>query len=242
MPPGRTDRSNYADQPSFVPSIAGKDSGGTIVILYPEAINGYRRNGFRILSGLIDRNTIEQARRRMITIIDSRQASHHEFVNDPAVLACFNRGVCSAAAQLAGALRRFRPPTTTYTITVFPTPGPWQWPAAHIDHSHEADGYPTFPAPFRIGCLIYLNDAGPHCGATIVWPASHRLLTEMAQHDADRYRLMAAVNREIPNLDLGRPQEIAVRAGDVLFYHYLCAHAGSANTGAEPRIALNHKW
>jgi len=31
-------------------------------------------------------------------------------------------------------------------------------------------------------------------------------------------------------------------AGDVLFYHYLCAHAGSQNTSTQPRLALNMKW
>jgi len=30
--------------------------------------------------------------------------------------------------------------------------------------------------------------------------------------------------------------------GDVLFHHYLCAHASSANVSGAPRLAINHKW
>ena len=41
---------------------------------------------------------------------------------------------------------------------------------------------------------------------------------------------------------VGEPVELTPRRGDVLFYHYLCAHAGSKNTSAVPRLALNMKW
>jgi len=48
-------------------------------------------------------------------------------------------------------------------------------------------------------------------------------------------------SRSSPNV-LSRPVELTPRRGDVLFYHYLCAHAGSMNTSSRPRFALNMKW
>lgn len=75
-----------------------------------------------------------------------------------------------------------------------------------------------------------------------MWPGSHRRLWELAAANPERYKYLAALNRDIPQLDLGSPREITARTGDALFYNYLCAHAGSTNSGTEPRLALNHKW
>ena len=75
-----------------------------------------------------------------------------------------------------------------------------------------------------------------------MWPGSHRRLEQLAASDLGRYKYLAALNREISKLTLGDPKEITARTGDVLFYQYLCVHAGSTNTGKEPRLALNHKW
>ena len=138
--------------------------------------------------------------------------------------------------------KRFAPPATVYTITVFPTSESWVWPVPHIDHAREEDAHRTFPPPFSIGCLIYLSDIQSQSGGTIVWPGSHRRLQELAAANPDRYKYLASLNRDIPQLDLGGPKEITARAGGALFYHYLCAHSGSTNSGTEPRFAMNHKW
>jgi ectoine hydroxylase-related dioxygenase (phytanoyl-CoA dioxygenase family) len=53
---------------------------------------------------------------------------------------------------------------------------------------------------------------------------------------------MYTLNQEIDRADLGEPVEVTAKAGDILFYHYLCAHSGSQNTTPHPRLALNHKW
>lgn len=172
----------------------------------------------------------------------TENASRHEFTRDPWVLACFRKDVCSVAQQLAGYRGALKPPSVVYTITVFPTDIQWEWPAPHIDHSLEKDGHRTFPEPFRVGCLIYLNDVPSHSGATVVWPGSHRQLEALAAAHPQEYEYLAPLNREIHRLALQSPIEVTTVAGDVLFYHYLCAHAGSANTGSWPRVALNHKW
>jgi ectoine hydroxylase-related dioxygenase (phytanoyl-CoA dioxygenase family) len=75
-----------------------------------------------------------------------------------------------------------------------------------------------------------------------VWPGSHRRLEELAKSNIERYEYMASVYRDIATLDLGSPKEITARAGDALFYQYLCAHSGSSNSGRTSRFALNHKW
>jgi hypothetical protein len=206
-------------------------------------IQSYATDGFLLLPEAVDTKTVERAVRVLSAQIRKTHAgAHHEFVSDPSVLACFSKKLCSAAAGLAGSPERFVPPATAYTITVFPTAEPWEWPAAHIDHAREEDAHRTFPPPFLVACLIYLTDVQSHCGATVVWPGSHRRLQELASSDPERYKYLATLNGDISKLDLGSPKEITPRAGDALLYPYLCAHAGSANAGSEPRFALNHKW
>ena len=206
-------------------------------------LDQYHEQGFLLVSGLVDGHAVESARRALLKRLSQTSAATiHAFVRDRAVSACFNRDVCAVAAQLAGQRKRFSPPRSVYTITVFPTTACWQWPAPHIDHAKQEDAHRTFPPPFRVGCLIYLSDIPTHAGGTIVWPGSHLQLTAAAAAQPDQYEFLASLNRDIEKLNLRPPQEITATAGDVLFYHYLCAHAGSGNTGAEPRLALNHKW
>jgi ectoine hydroxylase-related dioxygenase (phytanoyl-CoA dioxygenase family) len=208
-----------------------------------EQIQSYIFDGFLLLSDLVDRKTVEEARRALIEHIGRpHENSLHAFVKDPAVSACFNKNICSAATELAGVRKRFAPPSTVYTITVFPTSEPWVWPLPHIDHAREEDAHRTFPAPFSVGCLIYLSDIQSHSGGTVVWPGSHRRLQELAAANPEQYKYLASLNRDISQLDLGSPKEITAHAGGALFYHYLCGHSGSANLGTEPRFALNHKW
>jgi ectoine hydroxylase-related dioxygenase (phytanoyl-CoA dioxygenase family) len=211
--------------------------------LSKQQLGAYAEDGFLIVSDFIKPRVIQAAHKALIQQIhDSRSASHHEFVSDRAVLACFTPEVCNAASVMAGARGRLAPPRVTYTISVFPTTATWEWPKPHIDHAIRKDAHRTFPPPFVVGCLIYLNDVPRHSGGTVVWPGSHRRLEAFAKAHADEYTYMWALNRDIELAGLAAPIELTARAGDVLFYQYLCAHAGSLNTGIEPRLALNHKW
>ncbi len=206
-------------------------------------IESYAADGFLLLTEAVDTETVERARQVLAQkVAGASENPYHAFVRNSAVSACFNQKVCDAAAQLAGVRKKLAPPGRVYTVTVFPTTKPWELPAPHIDHAREEDRHKTFPPPFRIGCLIYLTDVQPQGGATIVWPGSHRRLEELAKSNIERYRYLASVHRDIATVDLGCPKEITAQAGDVLFYQYLCAHAGSSNSGASPRFALNHKW
>src|SRR5262245_684813 len=96
--------------------------------LQAEQIHSYISDGFLLLADLVDRKTVEEARRALVEHIDRRhENSLHAFMRDAAVSACFNKNVCSAATELAGVRKRFGPPTAVYTITVFPTSEPWMW-------------------------------------------------------------------------------------------------------------------
>jgi ectoine hydroxylase-related dioxygenase (phytanoyl-CoA dioxygenase family) len=90
--------------------------------------------------------------------------------------------------------------------------------------------------------IIYLNDVPPQGASTVVWPGSHRKIEALAKSDLTHYELMQTLNAELGKLDLGDPIEIPGKRGDVLFYHYLCAHSGSRNATDTPRLALVHKW
>jgi ectoine hydroxylase-related dioxygenase (phytanoyl-CoA dioxygenase family) len=212
--------------------------------LTSQQLESYKDNGFLLVSGLIAEEVVDDARRVMAERSeDKRSGSHHLFVDDASVLECFSRRVCMAAAQLAGVPGPLARPTTTYTITVFPERGDWLWPAPHIDHALAKDAHRTFPAPFHIGCLIYLTEVSTHAGATIVWPGSHRELERLARSNPAEYEYLTSINRDLHKVRFPEePREVLAAAGDVLFYHYVLAHSGSANTGLDVRVALNHKW
>ncbi len=203
----------------------------------------YDEQGFLLVSGLIPDRVIERARDDVLErIANPSPGSYHQFYTTPNVSACFTRKVCTTAAELARAHKTFEAPRTVYVITVFPSGPAWDTPAPHIDHANPSDAHKTFPPAFRIGCLIYLNDIQPHEGATVVWPQSHRQVAAFAATDPNKYEYLSALNQNLQTLSLQEPQEITAAAGDVLFYDHFCVHAGSANTGSEPRVALNHKW
>ena len=54
--------------------------------------------------------------------------------------------------------------------------------------------------------------------------------------------ILTALGKDIRTVGLDNPVELIPRKGDILFYHYFCAHAGSKNTSNRPRFAYNAKW
>ncbi len=49
----------------------------------------------------------------------------------------------------------------------------------------------------------------------------------------------AAASKAVPDLDYKEPFPVEGKAGDVIFMHYLCAHAGSENHDTQVRYGLN---
>jgi hypothetical protein len=167
----------------------------------------------------------------------------HQVFDSPELLACYTPAMVTAARILAGeADDTIQAPKSAYAINVFPKPGEWRWPRPHIDHSIKEHGHKTFPRAFRIAAMTFLSDVPPHGGGTVVWPESHTVLERLASSDPARYEMMWALNQELAHTRLSDPVELTPKRGDVLFYSYLCAHAGSQNTSDRPRLALNAKW
>jgi ectoine hydroxylase-related dioxygenase (phytanoyl-CoA dioxygenase family) len=212
-------------------------------LLSPSQRSTFVDEGFILLPCLIERKIVERASNTQLNLVRNHVAPvDHRFSNHADLLACFTHDVRNAAAELLGARKELKAPSVAYTMSVFPVQGPWTWPSPHIDHANKEDSHQTFPAPFRVGCIIYLTDSPAHSGGTVLWPGSQRRLEALAREDPERYRYLWEVNRDLRKVCTNSPVEMTPQAGDVLFYHYLCAHAGSLNTGDHPRLALNHKW
>jgi hypothetical protein len=221
-------------------------------MLTPEQHAFYDEQGYVLVPGLVPGEIGTAAEKVMWELLQlspddpaawpTGTQGHGAFAS-PELVACYTPGVVAAAAALAGDdPATLRPPSRGYCINIFPTAEEWRWPRPHIDHAIKEAGHTTFPRAFRIAAMTFLHDVAPHGGGTIVWPGSHRRIEALARSDPERYELMWSVNQALRDLDLGAPLEVTPRRGDVLFYHYLCAHAGSLNVSDRPRFAMNQKW
>lgn len=212
----------------------------------------YQEQGYLLASGLIPTEAAAAAAAAMWRALGARPddpaswaavPTGHQSYPEPELLACYTPEVLAAAALLAGDdPASFRAPTRAYAINIFPQDGAWRWPHPHLDHAIKEHGHKTFPRAFRLACMTYLSDVPPHGAGTVVWPGSARKLEALARSDPARYEMMWALNQDLDRAEIGDPVELTPRRGDVLFYHYLCAHAGSRNTSDRPRLALNMKW
>lgn len=220
--------------------------------LTEEQVRTYGEQGYLLVSGLIEPEAAAAAEAAMWRVLNADPANpatwasvdpRHQTFDDPALLACYTPALLNAATRLAGEEPgALSAPKRAYAINVFPSPGAWEWPHAHVDHAIPEHGHKVFPRAFRLAGMTYLSDVPPHGAGTVVWPGSHRTLETLARSDPDRYQMMWALNQDLERADLGEPIELTPRRGDVLFYHYLCAHAGSKNTSDRARLALNMKW
>jgi len=220
--------------------------------LTEEQKNHYAEQGYVLVPGLISPAVVAEAVAALWRHLDAdpgdpaswaRIENAHRSFDDPALLACYTPDLLAAAADLAGDdPATVRAAKGAYAINVFPQPGDWNWPHPHLDHSIREHGHHVFPRAFRVAGMAFLSDVPPHGAGTVVWPGSHKKMEALAKSDPARYETMWALNQDLNQVDLGEPVETTPRAGNVLFYHYLCAHAGSQNTSTQPRLALNMKW
>ena len=211
----------------------------------------YARDGYILLSGLIPEDTATAAEQAMwdcmqarpddrATWPDGNYAQGHDRAE---IIACFTDDFLQATAELCGdALDSVKAPGGALAINIFPSEAPWQTPDPHIDHAIKEHRHKVFPRPFRIATMTFLNDVAERSGGTAVWPGSHRRIEALARSDEERYEYMWALYQDLSQAELRKPVVLTPRRGDVLFYHYLCAHAGSSNISPQPRLALNYKW
>jgi hypothetical protein len=212
-----------------------------MAVLTEEQTRRYAEQSYLLVPGLIPVEVAALAETAMWRLMGLDRDDPASWAK--ASSACYTPAFLAAAAQLSGdPPNSIQAPEKAYAINVFPKPAEWRWPRPHIDHAIKDAGHKTFPRAFRIAAMTYLSDVPPHGAGTVVWPGSHAMLERLARSDPDRFDTMWALNQELANVPLPEPVELTPRRGDVLFYSYLCAHAGSQNTSDRPRLALNAKW
>ncbi len=211
-------------------------------VLTPEQVAFFEENGYILVSGLTPEAIVAAATIRLEQEMKEKYPT--AFFGTQAANDCYTETLCAAAAELGGEgdIKPYFPIRGALAIITYPSEGEWQWPPPHLDHSIPKDGHHTFPRPYRLASLFYLSEIAKGGGGTVVWPGSHRKLETLAKSDPERYTLMTTLNNDIALAGLSEPVELTPSPGDILFYHYLTAHAGSKNVTDQPRLALNHKW
>jgi hypothetical protein len=144
------------------------------------------------------------------------------------------------AASAAGALvggEGLEPVTTGQIALSFPAlkapPGP---PHPHLDGMYTPEnGVPAGSVlSFTMLAGIVLSDVDtPSAGNLVAWPGSH-LVLEKHFRERGPQSLLAGM----PAVDLGRPEPVLARAGDVVLCHYQLAHAAGPNTSPHVRYAV----
>jgi ectoine hydroxylase-related dioxygenase (phytanoyl-CoA dioxygenase family) len=140
-----------------------------------------------------------------------------------------------AAASLVGSdgLERV---TTGQIALSFPAESSATRPHPHIDGLYTPEnGVPKGSVlSFTMLAGIVLSDATtPDAGNLVAWPGSHRLLEAYF-----RARGPKSLLEGMPDIDLGRPEPVLARAGDVVLCHYQLAHAAGPNTSPHVRYAV----
>ena len=222
-----------------------------MAILSGEQRLAFERDGFLLVSGLIPDDVSARAEAAIWAAMGADPSDPSTWEGKPwgsahthpDALAVFTPALAEAVDELSGEPRPdAKMPASAFAINVFPQEGEWSYPGPHIDHALEKDGFSVFPRPMRLASLIYLTDCKRNGGATVVWPGSHVKIEALAKSDPERFRLMSALNGALGELDLGEGVQVEGKRGDVLLYHYLCAHSGSKNVRDYPRFAFAHKW
>ena len=218
--------------------------------LSDEQIEAYKRDGYVLVSGLIPDEIAALAGVAVWGGMGARPGDprswperYAENHKQAEIVACYTENFLGTAARLCGdPVDTIRTPKGATAITIFPTPGEWTPPSPHIDHAIKDHGHKTFPRPFRVATMAFLSDVEMQGGGSAVWPGSPHQIEALARSDEARYAYMWRLNQELDQAGLGEPVVTQPKRGDVLFYSYLCAHAGSKNTTSRPRLALNYKW
>jgi len=145
----------------------------------------------------------------------------------------------SAAAPVAGMLvgaEGLEPVTSGQIALSFPGEAAAGPPPPHLDGIYTpANGVPRGQVlSFTMLAGIVLSDVdGPEAGNLVVWPGSHRVLEAYFRERGPRSLLEG-----MPKVELGTPEPVLARSGDVVLCHYQLAHAAGPNTSPHVRYAV----
>ncbi len=229
-------------------------------VLTEEQIEQFEEEGYLVVSGLIPEDVAERAEAAMWRIMEmdpddpetwkhepttadqvqaARGLSVFNGIQDPDIMACVTPEYLSVTAELLGE-ESVHPPESAHMQNKVPVYTEWALPRAHIDGLPKEHMHKTFPGPYRIASLIYLNDIGPRGGATAVFPGSHRKIQALAESDPEKYEYIIPLNKDLKTLDLGDPVELTPRRGSILFFTYNFGHNGTNNVSDRPRWMMRY--
>jgi hypothetical protein len=220
--------------------------------LSEEQLRRFRADGYLLVAKLVPEDFVRRAEEAMWQNLEAdvrspqtwtRLGPRPQMIRDSRLTEAYTDSVLAAAAQLAGEdVAAFRRPTHAFTINNVPVTRDWQAYGAHLDSALPQLRNRTFPPPFRIAAMIYLTDVKSRGGGTIVFPGSHLKIEALVRSDPGKYKYLSALNADLARVELGPRVELTPSRGEVLFYHYLCAHSASDNVLTTPRLAMGHKW
>jgi phytanoyl-CoA dioxygenase PhyH len=207
-----------------------------------------RERGYVVMPGLVPRERHEAALRAINASLGRGLAAEDvarmrarsfcpELQKADVILDLFRETPASAvAASLVGkeGLERV---TTAQIALSFPSDSDAAAPPyPHLDGMHTPDnGVPAGSVlSFTMLAGIVLSDVEtPDAGNLVVWPGSHLVLERYFRAQGPKSLLAG-----MPTLDLGRPEPVLARAGDVILSHYQLAHAAGPNTSPHVRYAV----
>lgn len=210
-------------------------------MLSEQQIEDFVRDGYAVCRGLIPTGivdaTLETIWRELE--IDPDNADTHP---EKAVIAaheinalmksCRTAEVEKVAEQLAGP--SFQRGGGYSPVINFPREGEAVFEPLEF-HIDGIDVTTLWPNGRTLILLAYLTDTTEYGGCTAVRPGSHRVMFE---HWVTTNSSPGG-STSVPDLNYADPTPVTANAGDVIFFHYLLAHASSHNRDGHPRVALN---
>jgi len=218
------------------------------------------RDGYVKVSGILSPELVETTKANLFDRLGINPDNPETWQGKPTVPAdeeairltvpCRNDAFEAVVEQLVGphfvrsityspfTTEHFGYPTTHGFIPVlnYPKPGPKEYvrpeQGYHID---GGDQYVTrLPDKNFLAVMAYLTDVTEYGGATVVCPGSHRQVFEAWTKSGEK-----PSTRPPSGIDYAPAIPVIVKAGDVVFMHYLLVHASSANHADIIRVGMN---
>ena len=216
-------------------------------------IDLFKRQGFLLLEGLIDPETLSAWRDQFWSHVGADRDDPATWPEDY-VIQGFGvdpplgqlPGMRAIIEQLGGGM--FGGGGGSMLVK---WPGPedaaWQMPdSGHID----GYGPGGWSGGFMLGATTYMDDVEPGGGGFVYWPRSHEPVQAYFREHPEQIdgsfrdradweeRQWGLFSDESPH----QPVEFTGRAGDVILWHCFLCHTGSANARARPRLGVFARW